>query len=403
MNKRQIIRLGGAALTGACLLVAACDLSVTNPGPLADEALNVPEAMPALVVGMSADLSVAVGIMIRATSLMSGETAHSGNYANENWWYAGDFDETHVNDLWADMQRARWEAESGIERMKTVLGSSFETDSLSATAYLLAGFANRMLGENVCNAVFDGGPSQPYTDHFTRAQSEFSEAIRLATAQNKTALLNAALAGRASVLAWQGDWAGAVADASQVPTSFVYNAIFSTNTNREQNDFAYETISRREYTVYNTEWANVVGDPRLPWDTVKTSSGKFQTGQDGVTRFYRQKKYTSLGSNVPLVKGTEMLVLRAEAALRNSDLTGMTTLINQERAAYGLAPIAEPATVDDAWPVLQFERGAVTWLETRRFWDERRWGAEGLNTFLVGRASCIPISMNEQMSNPNLH
>ena len=72
MNKRQMNWLGGAALTGVCLLASACDLTVTNPGPLEDSALNTPPAMPALVTGMSADLSVAVGIMLRATSLMSG-------------------------------------------------------------------------------------------------------------------------------------------------------------------------------------------------------------------------------------------------------------------------------------------------------------------------------------------
>lgn len=404
MSKR-LSRIGsGAALAGIALLVAACDLSVSNPGPLADADLNTPAAMPGLVTGMSGDLSVAVGLGIRATSMMSDEMTHSGNYANENWWYRGDFGAEHVNDVWADMQRARWVAENGIERMKNVLGDEFEQDSISARAYILAGYANRMLGENMCQSVIDGGPAGDYTVYFQRAEGQFNEGLRIAQALNKTSLVNAALAGRASVLAWQGKWDQAVTDASAVPTSFEYDAIFSLNTGRENNDFAYETVTRREYSVWGTQWAEVSHtDPRTPWDTVKTSSGKLQTGQDGITVFFRQKKYTSLASNVALAKGTEMLLLRAEATLRNNDVPGMTTLINQERAAYGLDPVSQPASTADAWTLLEKERGAVVWLEVRRFWDLRRWQAEGHNDFLNGRQNCIPISLNEELSNRNLN
>jgi hypothetical protein len=102
-----------------------------------------------------------------------------------------------------------------------------------------------------------------------------------------------------------------------------------------------------------------------------------------------------------------MLLLRAEAALRNNDVAGAMTLINQARAAYSataLPPLAA-TTPAQAWPILQKERGAVTWLETRRLWDLARWNAEPppiKNTFLDNRDKCIPISENESQSNPNV-
>ena len=99
-----------------------------------------------------------------------------------------------------------------------------------------------------------------------------------------------------------------------------------------------------------------------------------------------------------------MLLIRAEAALRSGDVAGAVALMNQERAFYTLAPIAA-ATVDLAWPALARERGAVLWLENRRFYDLRRWNAEAgpmHNSFLDGRDKCIPISQNEAASNPNL-
>lgn len=393
-----------AVLAAAALALGACDLSVENPGPIPDAELNTPGAMPALVNGMSADLSVAVDLIARFGAVLGDELAHSGNYANEGYFYRGVVPPENVNEVWGDMQRARWVAEQGIDRVKTVLGDGFEASPLAIRANIYAGYANRVLGENVCDAVIDGGPKQAYTEHFKRAEAYFTEALRLAQAQNNTALANAALAGRAQVRADLGNWDGAAQDAALVPTSFRFDAVYSTNTSRENNTLAYETQTRREYTVYNTQWAANSKDPRVPWDTIKTSGGKLQTGQDGKTPFFRQMKYKGLDSNIPLAKGAEMLLIRAEAALRKGDVPGALALVNQERASYGLAP-ATATTLADAWPLLQKERGAVTWLEARRFGDLRRWFAASgpeKNNFLEGRATCVPISDEEMHSNPNL-
>jgi hypothetical protein len=224
--------------------------------------------------------------------------------------------------------------------------------------------------------------------------------------------LRAAYGGRASVRAWLGDWTGAVADAQQVPTSFVYNAIYSANSTRERNELAQETgVGRREYTVYNTPWAQVFNDPRVRWDTVKTSSGAIQNGQDGRTPFFRQRKFPELTSDIPLVKGTEMQMLRAENELRNGNIPEAFNRINAQRTQFGMAALTPPATPAEAWRVLGRERGAVVWLEARRLWDLRRWYNQGgdaramvlerIPTFET-RAKCIPISEAEMQTNPNL-
>ncbi|MFL5607992.1 MAG: hypothetical protein ACJ8AD_16185, partial [Gemmatimonadaceae bacterium] len=204
-----------------------------------------------------------------------------------------------------------------------------------------------------------------------------------------------------------GDWAGAVADAQQVPAAFVYVSPFSTNSTRENNSLVQETTVRREFTVFNTQWAQVFNDPRVPWDTVYTSTARttVQKGQDGKTNFFRQRKYPDLGSDIALTKGTEMLMLRAEERLRAGDIPTAFTLINQQRAQYKLAALTAPTDIVTAWRTLQKEYGAVVWLEARRLWQLRRWGADtgpAHTTFLDGRATCIPISLNERQSNPNL-
>jgi hypothetical protein len=382
---------------------AACDLTVTNPGPLQDSQLNTPSAMPALVNGMSGDLSLAIGNFLIGNTVMTDELTHSGNYAAPNEFAVGVIRPEDVDADYQNMQQARWVAEDGLRRMQSVLGSAFESNKDTPRAYLYAGFANRLLGENSCQAVIDAGAAQSDTVYFQRAESLFTRAHDIATAQSNSSVATAALGGRASVRADMGDWAGAVADAAQVPATFEFDAVFSLNTGRENNDLAYETHTRRELSVYGTPWASTDADPRTPWDTVFTSSGKIQTGQDGKTSFFRQDKYTSLADGVPLTKGAEMLVLRAEDALRNSDLVGMTTLINQERAVYGMAPVTPPLTTADAWTLLQRERGAVVWLEARRLWDLRRWHAAGTNSFLDGRDTCVPFGSSEIASNPNIN
>jgi hypothetical protein len=394
---RDAIRVCAATLLALC---AACDMTVTNPGPIQDSQLNTPAAVPALVNGMSGDLSFALGSYLDREALASGELTQAGNFAAENQFYQGIIRPEDVNTDWANMQSARWSAENGLERMKAVLGSSFETNTNTPRAYLYAGFANRLLGENACTAVINDGPPQSDSVYFQRAESLFTRALTLAQAQKNTTIQNAALGGRASVEAWLGDWTAAVADAAQVPTNFVFNAIFSTNTTRENNALVANTVNSRQVSVWGTQWANTRSDPRTPWDTVRTSAGGVQTGQNGSTPYFLQKKYTTLASPVPLTKGTEMLLLRAEAALRTGDFTTAMTLINQERATYSLGPLSASDSVS-AETVLQNERGAVLWLEGRRLWDLRRWNAEGTNTFLDGRSSCIPPSANEQAANPN--
>ncbi len=386
-------------LVGSACLLAACSLDVSNPGPLLDENLDTPAAMPALVNGMGGDLSNAIGNYLTRGSLAGLELVHSGNFAAERQFAVGVIRPEDVNGDWARFQTARFVAENGLERMKRVLGTSFEANVNTPRAYLYGGFANRFAGENVCNAIIDGGPSLPSSEHFVRAESLFTRALTLSRAQNNSALASAALAGRATVLAWQGKWAAADADAALVPVAFRHNAVFSTNTARENMDLANQTITRREVTVWNSVWMTD-RDVRAPWDTVRTGT-TLTRGQDGTTLFFRQRKYNTLGDPVALAKGTEMLLLRAEAALRSNNVASAMTFINQERATFTLAALTAN-TVNESFAILMRERGALLWLEGRRLWDLRRWLVEGRNSTLQGRSTCVPISLEEQGANPNL-
>jgi hypothetical protein len=397
----------GSLLVAAALALSACSgiFDVEAPGRIADENLNDPDAAPGIVTGMSYDLAGAMNAANDLIALASVELFHGGSY---NWAEVprGVITDEDANGTWGSMMQARWVTEHGVERLEESLDAKdFAKSALVARAYLLGGFANRLIGENVCETVIDGGAPEPNTVEFDRGIEKFTKAITIGTAAGSGAddIVTAAYGGRASLKAWKGDWAGAVADAQKVPVDFTYSAILMTD--GLSNTLAFETHDRFEYTVFGTEFADHPDDTRALWEIVYRANGAVATGANGSTPMYQQKKYEDNGSDIPLVKGTEMLALRAEAALRTNAIAGAIALLNQARAADDMPSLPAPGSLAEAWDILHFERGAITWLENRRFWDERRWFNDTEPAhfdFLANRDKCIPISRDEKNSNPNI-
>jgi starch-binding outer membrane protein, SusD/RagB family len=403
METTKWIRAGVVAGV-ALFAVTGCDLlEVTNPGEIDAAGLENASAIPGLVVGMSGDLSFAFTSVANLTGVMSHEWRNGDSRRSRPYFDAGQIPPEEVNGIWSGMHRARWVAETGDERIRRLLGDQFDSHPLAPMPSIYAGFSNRILGEQFCFAVIDGGDAQASAVHLSRAEAAFTEALRLAQAQGRTDLAHAARAGRAQVRAGLGNWTDAAADAALVPVDFVFNAVYSANSSRERNDMFDDThVGRTRFTVWGTEWEDTTEDPRVPWRIMYDAGGDVATTYDGNLPAYQQLKYTSPASPIALARGTEMLLIRAEERLRANALEDAVTLINEQRAHYGLGPVEVPAGIDEGWILLQSERGAVLWLEGRRLGDLRRWFAEDRHDFLENRDRCVPISQQEQESNPNL-
>lgn len=397
-----------AMVVAAALTVTACDsfLEVENPGGIQDDRLDDDVVFDGLVFGMEEDFGVALSELAMDAGVMADEWTYVGSSASTRNYSEGIIRSDQVDTHWNQVQRARWVAEDGLRRMERVWGQSeMDQSELAVRARLVAGFANRMKGEFFCEAVFDGGPAEPHTAAFDRAEEHFSEAARMAQAQGLTDFRLAALGARASVRAWLGDWAGAEADAAEVPADFAYDqmywatgATFPSSGSRAGNWVWRDNAHRDLFTVANSRWAEHGVDPRVPSDTLYNDDGSPRVAGDGVTIWIQQKKYPEPGSDIPLVQGTEMLLLRAEARLRADDVAGAVALINQNRAEHGLVDDVTASSAAEAWDILREHRAAEVWLEARRLWDLRRWN----DPFLMGRDACIPISDRERISNPNL-
>jgi len=183
------------------------------------------------------------------------------------------------------------------------------------------------------------------------------------------------MGGKAQVYMNLGDWTNAVSNAANVPNDFVYESVHSRNSSREENMLMWWYHDRAETTIWGTpflQWAREInsddGDPRILYEDTG------ELGLDGTRPHYRQKKYPDYGTNIPIIKGTEMRLIEGESMLLNNDIDGLVGKINTVRNFHGLDDIEEvPANINDAWFLLMKERGIELWLGGRRIGDLRRW------------------------------
>ena len=420
----------------AAVATTGCDESifdVKNPGRILDDDLNTAQGVKSLVTGMSADFSASYDDLSFTTARLSDEIVGSGSYFSTGRYRRGLFDSEDSNTFWAGVQRARWVSEAGLIRMRNIEGYQFDGNPETARAHLFGGLANRWFGENFCQVIF----SRPYDDEnpgpggeidtgdpmerdaaFRRAIALLERAIQNASGDSE--IVNAAEGGLAQVYMGLGDFSNAVAHSAKVPTDFVFAAAYSSNSSRETSQIWNETHGRHEVSAWMTLAGTVgAGDPRTPWtDCSAEGSGcPSGNGADGQTIHFRQDKYPTRDDDIPLVKGTEMRLIEAEAALMAGDLAGAMAKINEMRAHHGLDPLESDGTIGSitggdggganmtsmsGWDILDRERHLTLWLEGRRLWDLHRWdhphldgGGVVYEATVARRASCMPISLDE--------
>jgi starch-binding outer membrane protein, SusD/RagB family len=378
---------GTAALTLlAALGLSACE--VTNPGPVNDEFLTLEAAQQGFVNGSKERLTRAVGWLAYSTALISREIfpgGQTGSYGHSVQHQAGShaWSSSGPNSEYNNAQQARWVGEEAVRRFKEV---GNVPPARLAEAYLWAGYANRVLGENWCEAVIDGGELQPGKTYFERAEKHFSDALALNPPAN-TRL--AALAGRAQARMWLNNWSGAVADAGQVPDSynFMLEMDISAGNTAQRNHLVFASSSSpyRSFSVRFTffdAYYNDTGDPRVPWGRYALATDTLCVGSlQGLGRVpcTRQLKYRTENDDIRLAGGREMRLIEAEALLRDGNWQGAMTKINAVRASITSEKTGQPlqpwtaTNLNEAWTMLKRERGIELWLEARRMGDQRRW------------------------------
>ena len=414
------------------IAVAACDTTVSNPGPVQDEFLADRNSAAATVNGAGRAVSSGINWIGYTGAAVAREihpAGSTGSFGISNLWQNGELSPSDgdLDTHWEQSQRARWLAEEAVRRLETAgpppagsLQTPVQYKNLLQLAYLYAGFANRVLGENMCEATIDGGPRLANTVFFTRAESLFTKAIAVSGGTPATMLAQstAAYAGRAAARVFLGKWNEAVADAALVPIAYVYNlSYFNLGDDAQRNRIAWAigNTPYRAHTQWSTwhyDYRTATSDPRVPI-TITTLQGDAAIECCGRVPFYPEAKMSTSASPVRLASGREMRLIEAEAKLRANDLPGAMTSINLVRTNAGTSAVTA-TTITEGWRLLKRERGIELWLEARRLGDMRRWKAEntpgaldpleqpGTLSHLAKQDLCFPISRSERETNPNL-
>lgn len=423
IETRVAFRIG--TLTAVALAMAACDTTVTNPGRYEDQYLDLPAAHNAVVNGAARALSDGLNEVSYTTAAISrelfpgGSTSSFGITPRQQQGILA-FDDEHVS--WTSNHQARFIAEQAYERFKVEregAGESFDSYEPAGRAALWAAYANRILGENWCQVAYDSGPIVAGDSALRRAEGWFSAALAIGQAGGYAEITNAALAGRASVRVGLGNWAGAVADAAQVPTSFKFVMKYAPDATDQYNAIYWAGASTpyRAHTVWRTQYDDYyteTQDPRVAWALHPTQPlGDAAVLDLGRVPFHQQQKYTDKASPINLSSGREMRLVEIEAMLRDGDYTTAVSKMNELRTSVG-APSISASNLEQAWTLFKRERGIELWLEGRRMGDLRRWKATNTpgalhSLELPGEISklserqtlCYDIPKNEQESNPN--
>lgn len=402
-------RRAPALAVAILFLGTACQDSITEMSIIEDDALDSPEEIEPLVNGMGRAFAHALNLTAFTGAVIAREVGASGGFlvfGVPRLQRAGVLDPNDTDPHWIAAHQARWAAEDGVRRLRRILGDDFASSPLAARALLYVGFANRLLGENMCRAVIDGGPAGPPTVHFDRAEAAFTEALEIARQLDDTELALAALAGRATARAGLRDWDGARSDAAGAvePASFRFVVQYSALEQDQYNRIYWGTANQpyRNLTVWDTyydDYYSETGDQRVAW----TVDPEYPEGDNGVP-WYIQLKYRTRDAPIALVTAREMRLIVAEAALRDGDLDTALAELDALRGPLGL-PSWEADTVEEGWTALKRERGIELWLEGRRLGDLHRWIDEatpGAAEDMTGRSLCFPIGHTELATNPNL-
>lgn len=411
-------RVGALALLAVLTpALTACDsfFEVINPNVI--DASSVDPVQDGTVFSRSAFQTFAV-------AYSSGYIVYTAWFTNEAW--VGDtfptrneygrrlIDDRNTStngDFWFPLQRGIAQSEAAIEILDGVAGQELNV----ARAAMTSGFALTLQAEAFCEGTMvqpggvPGGKMTP-TQLLEAALIRFDKAISAggaATGAEATSIVNAGRVGKGRALLQLGRRAEAAAAVNGVDANFVFNVPYvddASSRGRLGNGvYFYSAGGSREALVVPPHYRDM-NDPRITF----ADAGRF--AQDGVLRFWTQRKFPAWNSNIRLASGLEARYIAAEAG---QNAAAMLTLINERRAAGNQAAI-NTTNMTELMAELMAQRSRDFWLEGKRMGDWRRNPTavphilQPGNTYYkpdvgtVSNQTCMPLPFAEYNANPNM-
>jgi hypothetical protein len=381
---------------GACGLLDTEQPNIIDPGEI-----DSPEGAQALREGAIADFGFAKDGdgtqfddgLILAGGLLADEFVHSTTPPSQQ-----EVDQRTtalINPTLSGVYRNLHQARRGLEvaaaALRQFLVAPDDTPDIAETL-TLAGFTYVYFGETFCSGVpfsrvsgdslIFGGP-ETTVQIFERGLAAFDAALaEPGLANDDGTITNLVSVGRARALVNLGRFVEAAAAVAAVPTDFVYATEHAESPLRLQNAI-WSYTNQGLWSVADVEGG--VGlpfffaqDARVPADTLDDDGdGVADTGLDLITTQVNLFKYADAGADVSVADGVEARLIEAEAQLQASDLSGMTTTLNNLRASFPdldppLNPLVEPGTQAEGIDLLFAERAFWLYATGHRLGDMRR-------------------------------
>jgi len=330
--------------------------------------------------GSSAGHGATAGLIVMS-GLMSDEYDYSGTFPTRREGDTRIVQNTNgtLDRIYGNLHRARAAAEATIDLAVSFGGvAEIESEMQSIVGYIYVIFAEtHCAGVPFSKAPSGGGDlvlGMPLTTQamFETAITWFDQAINSGGAGSNPDLVNLARVGKARAMLGLGQIGNAANEVTLVSTDFVYNIEHSDNSRRQENGIYTMTTTRRQYSIADGKGINGIMfrsamDPRTPWD------GGTSNGQDDITLYYNQLKYTSPSAPVSLASGIEARLIEAEAAAQAGDASAVALIHDDLRATVGLAPVDLTGMSTDQLRKYHFDERAF-WLYSsgHRHGDLRR-------------------------------
>lgn len=420
--------LAATSLAAMTVVLPACSgfFDVEDPQAFGDSDLNDPVILKSVADGAEGSLQQSWDDFVVVVSLAGDEVE-----STSTWIDWEDISEGRLRADWATggsfsgpqdgLLRARFAAQSAKQRFESLTAPN--TAPLIAQVSWVDGFSDVLLGMGWCEGpLVTNGVRSPSSQFFPQAVTKLTATLALAnalTGADKDKWVNATLAARARANLFAGNYDAALADALLVPAGFHKDAVYSAATGGQQSTMGNQFHQNRNRsgglrqmripqvvgtfnstavtTGYLRDWANpTVADPRMALS--------HRVGVKGVNNrfdFYGITKYNDFGTDIPMLKKDEMILIEAEVAYRKNNYQLMTDKLNSLRQAVQLAPITTPTTAAAALSALLNERMAVLFVEGHRNYDLHRFNLKGA-MLGAGHATLLPLSRNEILSNPSM-